>query len=94
MKGKRLECEAAVLNPLRSAPPNRRLAERIWSMQKSGRRIDCVLWTTGEAACDCQISDEDDWCLYRRQWMGRADALADAENQREALARDGWTREE
>jgi hypothetical protein len=63
-------------------------------MQKSGRRIDCELRAIGEAGCDCQIFDEDDWCLYRRQWVGRTEALADAENQREELARNGWTREE
>ena len=81
-----------MLNPLRSAPPNPRPTEWIWSMQKFGRRIDCVLQTTADAGCDCQIFDEDDWCLYRRQWAGHADALADAENQQEALARNGWTR--
>lgn len=82
-----------MLNPLRSAPPpNPRPAERIWSMQKSGRRIDCELRTTGDAGRGCQIFDEDDWCLYRCYWADRAEALVDAENQREALARNGWIR--
>jgi hypothetical protein len=62
-------------------------------MQKSGRRIDCELQAPGDAGCRCQIFDEDGWCLYRRHWAARADALADAENQRKALARNGWTRD-
>lgn len=61
-------------------------------MQKSGRRIDCELRTTGDAGRGCQIFDEDDWCLYRCYWADRAEALVDAENQREALARNGWIR--
>jgi hypothetical protein len=61
-------------------------------MQKSGRRIDCELQALDNASCGCQIFDEDDWCLYRCHWADRAEALADAENQREALARNGWTR--
>jgi hypothetical protein len=81
-----------MLTDLRSAPSNPRPAEWIWSMQKSGRRIDCELQTRGDAGCDCQIFDEDDWCLYRCHWAGRAEALTDAENQREALVRNGWTR--
>ena len=77
-------------SPRRSAPPNPRLAERIWSMLKSGRRIDCELQAHGDAGCDCRICDEDGWCLYRCHWSRRAQALADAEGQRQALARDGW----
>jgi hypothetical protein len=78
-------------SPTRSAPPNPRPAERIWSMQKSGRRIDAELQAYGDARCACRIFDEDDWCLFRCAWPSRAQALADAEDQRQALARNGWT---
>jgi len=57
----RLECEAAMPSPQRSAPPNPRLAEPIWSMRKSGRRIDCELQAHGDAGYDCRICDEDGW---------------------------------
>jgi len=60
-------------------------------MRKFGRRIDCELQSYGAAGFGCWICDEDGWCLYRRDWAGRAWALADAENQRLALARAGWT---
>jgi len=58
-------------------------------MQKRGRNIDCELRSYGESACECQIFDED-WCIYRRRWTVRANALADAEEQRQGLLREGW----
>jgi hypothetical protein len=60
-------------------------------MRKLGRRIDCQVRMYDDGSCECWICDEDEWCLYRRRWVDRAQALADVEAQRRALAGDGWT---
>jgi hypothetical protein len=60
-------------------------------MQRFGRRIDFDLQTYGRAGCECWICDEDGWCLYRAHWASLDEALADAEDQKRALARGGWT---
>jgi hypothetical protein len=60
-------------------------------LEKFGRRIDCELQVSRYPNCDWWICDEDGWCLYRSHGADLAEAMADAEDQRQALARDGWT---
>jgi hypothetical protein len=70
-------------------PAEPAVAERVWTVQRGGRQIDCFVSSHGQSG-DCQIFDED-WCIYRRRWTGRAEALADAEVQKQGLLREGWT---
>jgi hypothetical protein len=76
--------------PKPSRPPHPTPIERLWSLRKAGRQIDCELHSNGRRGWACRLFDED-WMIYGRAYPGRVDALADAEQQRERLLRDGWT---
>jgi hypothetical protein len=70
-------------------PPDPKPPERVFSVQKAGRQIDCELRAQGELEWECQFFDEN-WCIYRRRWATRTDALADADEQRQKLLDAGW----
>ena len=64
--------------------------ERCWSLARAGQLLDCVLLHSNTFSWECAIFDAD-WCVYRRRWATYPDGLIDAEVQREALLREGWT---
>jgi hypothetical protein len=75
--------------PSSPPPPNPRLGERVWSLDRNGRTIDCELHSSARGDWDCLVVD-DDWLISSRRLPSRADALACAEEQRQALIREGW----
>jgi len=76
--------------PLRSRPPRPRPGERLWSLIKDGRQIDCELRPGAADTWDCQFFDED-WLISGRRCASRTDALKHAAEQRRRLLEQGWT---
>jgi hypothetical protein len=72
-----------------SLPPHPVTGEHVWSLRKAGREIDCELHANWRGAWDCRLFDGD-WLIASRRSSCRADALAYAEQQRQALVADGW----
>lgn len=73
--------------PPRMAKP--RPSERVWSMEKSGRRMDAELRYHGEHGVEIQFFYKAEFYQSRR-WNTKAEALAEAEEKRRELEREGW----
>jgi hypothetical protein len=71
------------------APRQRRPGERIWSLRKSGRQVDCELRFHGETyGWECQCLYDGD-LAYGQRFVLRAAALEEAELQRRRLMGEG-----
>ena len=73
-------------------PPPRKPkpGERVWSMRKNGKQVDAELRVHGEWGVECQFWYDGEM-VYGRRWTLRAEALAEADQKRRELERDGWT---
>jgi hypothetical protein len=67
----------------------RRPPEPIWTMRRQGRQTDCVLLGQGEYGWDLQLLRDGD-SFYARRWTLKAEALAEGDDIRRELERDGW----
>lgn len=65
--------------------------ERVWRLEKAGRRIDAELLSQGEAGWEIQLMDKDGDEFFAWRFTPKAGALAEAEAQHARLTRDGWT---
>jgi len=68
----------------------RRLPERLWSLRRAGREIDCELTSNLRGEWDCRFFDET-WLISTHRLPTRRAAVAFAEIQRRALEQEGWT---
>ena len=65
-------------------------AERVWSLHKNGRDVDCELRFHGESyGWECQCLHNGD-LAYGRRFTLRAHALEEAEAHRQRLLALGW----
>jgi hypothetical protein len=73
-------------------PPTRkaRPGERVFSMEKNGKRVDAELRSHGEVGCEIQFFVGGE-LAYGRMWPTREGALAEADAKRRELAAKGWT---
>jgi hypothetical protein len=81
------------LQALRQIVPQdstRRGPERIWSVQRAGREIDCELYSNTRGEWDCRCFDEN-WLISSHRLPTRRAAVAYAEAQHQALRQQGWT---
>ena len=69
-------------------PPQPRIGEPLWTVEKDSRRLACELRDEGEAGVEVQVS-RDGELLYGRRWATRALALAKADEQTAQYLRDG-----
>jgi hypothetical protein len=69
-------------------PPQPRIGEPLWTVEKDSRRLVCELRDDGEAGVEVQVS-RDGELLYGRRWATRALALAKADEQKAQYLRDG-----
>src|SRR3954469_4486716 len=77
-------------SPARQPTPG----ERVWSLRKNGRQIDCELRFHGESyGWECQCL-HDGVLAYGQRFVLREGALAEAEAQRQRLLRGHWGRTE
>jgi hypothetical protein len=60
-------------------------------MRKDGEQTDCALLGHGEWGWEMQLLRNGEW-FYGRRWTLRAKALAEADEKRQELERDGWLR--
>ena len=60
-------------------------------MRKNGKQVDAELRSHGEYGWECQFLYNGEFA-YGRRWTMRAEALAEAEDMRQELERDGWQR--
>jgi hypothetical protein len=76
-------------NAPRPEPRKPMVGEHLWSMRKGDKRIDAELCDQGAYGIEVQL-----WCrgqfLYGRRWASRALAVADADDKRRELEREGW----
>jgi hypothetical protein len=77
----------------RLPPPPRQSkpGERVWTLGKNGRQIDCELRSLGESygwECQCLLDGE---LAYGQRFGRRQDATSEAEAQRIRLLSAGWT---
>jgi hypothetical protein len=73
------------------APPRQpKPSERVWSLHKNGREVDCELRFHGESyGWECQCLHDGD-LAYGRRFPLRAHALEEAEAHRQRLLALGW----
>jgi hypothetical protein len=69
-------------------PPQPRIGEPLWTVEKDSRRLACELRDDGEAGVEVQVS-RDGELLYGRRWATRALALAKADEQKAQYLREG-----
>jgi hypothetical protein len=77
-------------NPRPRPPQQPSPGERVWSLRKNGRQVDCELRFHGEAygwECQCLHNGE---LAYGKRCPLRALALKEAEAQRRRLLAQGW----
>jgi hypothetical protein len=79
-------------SPNRKPEPPRQLkpGERVWTLRKNGRQVDCELRFHGESygwECQCHYNGE---LAYGQRFIMKAGALEEAEAQRCRLMREGW----
>ena len=58
-------------------------------MRKNGKQVDAALRSHGEYGWECQFLYNGAFA-YGRRWTMRAEALAEADDKRQELERDGW----
>lgn len=64
--------------------------EHVWSLRKNGKQIDCELRFHGESyGWEVQCL-HDGVLAYGQRFVFREGAVAEAEAQRQRLAREGW----
>ena len=77
-------------NASRPAPRQAKPGERVWTLRKNGRRIDCELRFHGESyGWECQCL-HDGVLAYGQRYILKAGALGEAEDQRTRLIAEGW----
>jgi hypothetical protein len=77
-------------NGPKSAPRLPKPGERVWSLVKDGRRLDCELRFQGESyGWECQVL-EDGVLRFGSRFPSHAGAVAEAEAKRERLLRNRW----
>jgi hypothetical protein len=69
--------------------PAPHMQERLWSLCKAGRRIDCELFDHGSHGVEVQLVRDGHWYSGLRFTL-RAQALAHADLRRDDLERHGW----
>ena len=77
-------------NPTKAPPRQPKPGEHVWTLVKSGRRLDCELRFHGESygwECQCPADGE---LVYGQRFPLKAGALAEADAQRKRLVRDDW----
>jgi hypothetical protein len=63
--------------------------ERIWSLRRNGRQVDCERLHGGSHGWECQCLYDGE-LLYGRRFVMRELALDEAEAQRPRLKAEGW----
>jgi hypothetical protein len=69
-------------------PPQPRVGEPLWTVQKDGRRLACEFRDDGDAGVEVQMSRDGEF-LYGRRCASRALALEEADAQRARYLREG-----
>jgi hypothetical protein len=73
-----------------AVPRQTKPGERVWTLQKAGRRIECELRFHGESyGWEAQFLYGGE-LAYGRRFVLKAGALEEAEAQRERLSAEGW----
>jgi hypothetical protein len=70
------------------APPQPRVGEHLWTVEKNGRQLGCELRDDGEAGVEVQMY-RDGELLYGRRHATRARALEEADEQKARYLREG-----
>jgi hypothetical protein len=70
------------------APRQPRPGERLWTVRKEGRQLDCELRDHGAWGVEVQVYREREF-LYGRRWATRALALEEADEQKARYLREG-----
>ncbi len=73
--------------PVDAARQSRRTL--VWTLIKRGRRVEAELLDHGQHGVEVQFLHEG-LMAYARRWRSRALALAEADDERVRLMRDGW----
>ena len=74
---------------VRPKPPS----EPVWTLHKGEKRVECEIRYHGEAygfECVCLYDGE---LVYGRRFVMKADALTEADAQRQRLTGEGWRAE-
>ena len=75
--------------PNRKVPPRQpRAGERLWTVEKNGRRLACELRDDGAAGVEVQVY-RDRELLYGRRWANRSLAREEADERKAQYLREG-----